>query len=52
MNTTVRTQTMIAVTDAGISIMNGKGAMINMVGPAVSVVGQPVDVNAGGLTVM
>ncbi len=43
---------MIAVTDAGISIMNGKGAMINMVGPAVSVVGQPVDINAGGLTVI
>ena len=43
---------MIAVTDAGITIMNGKGAMINLVGPAVSVVGQPVDVNAGGLTVM
>ncbi|MFI0408209.1 phage baseplate assembly protein V [Actinomadura sp. 3N508] len=43
---------MISVTDAGISIMNGKGAMINLAGPAVSVVGQPVDVNAGGLTVV
>jgi hypothetical protein len=43
---------MIAVTDAGISIMNGKGATINMVGPAVSVVGNPVDINLGGLTVI
>ena len=43
---------MISVTDAGISIMNGKGAMINLVGSSVSVVGQPVDINAGGLTVV
>ncbi|MGN9809528.1 phage baseplate assembly protein V [Micromonospora sp. BQ11] len=43
---------MIAVTDAGISVTNGKGAMITLVGPAVSIVGTPVDVNAGGLTVM
>lgn len=43
---------MIAVTDAGISIMNGKGAMLNLVGTAVTVVGQPVDVNGGALTVM
>jgi hypothetical protein len=31
--------------------MNGKGAMISLVGPAVSVVGTPVDINLGGLTV-
>jgi type VI secretion system (T6SS) baseplate-like injector VgrG len=43
---------MLAITDAGISILNGKGAMINLVGPAVSIVGQPVDVNVGGLTVI
>jgi type VI secretion system (T6SS) baseplate-like injector VgrG len=43
---------MIAVTDVGISIMNGKGAMITMIGPAISVVGQPVDVNVGALTVI
>jgi hypothetical protein len=43
---------MISVTDAGISIMNGKGAMINLVGTAVSIVGQPVDINLGGLTVV
>lgn len=43
---------MVVVSDAGITIMNGKGAMISLVGSAVSVVGQPVDVNLGGLTVM
>jgi Type VI secretion system/phage-baseplate injector OB domain len=41
----------IAINDAGVSIMNGKGAMISLVGTAVSVVGQPVDINLGGLTV-
>lgn len=43
---------MLAVTDAGILISNGKGATITMVGPAVSVLGKPVDINLGGLTVM
>ncbi|MHA0287606.1 phage baseplate assembly protein V [Mycobacterium sp. C3-094] len=42
---------MISVTDAGISIGNGKGAMINMVGSGMSVVGFPVDINVGALTV-
>ncbi|WP_203910675.1 phage baseplate assembly protein V [Rhizocola hellebori] len=42
---------MIAVTDAGISIMNGKGAVITLAGPAISMVGTPVDINVGGLTV-
>ena len=36
---------MIAVNDIGITITNGKGATITMVGPAV-------DINAGALTVI
>jgi hypothetical protein len=43
---------MLAITDVGIAINNGKGAMINLVGPSVSIVGQPVDINVGGLTVI
>jgi hypothetical protein len=39
------TGAMIAVNDIGITISNGKGAVITMVGPAV-------DVNAGALTVI
>lgn len=39
------TGAMISVTDVGITISNGKGAIINMVGPTV-------DVNAGALTVI
>ena len=39
------TGAMISVSDVGIVISNGKGAMINMVGPTV-------DVNAGALTVV
>jgi len=35
----------IAVSDVGIVISNGKGAIINMVGPTV-------DINAGALTVV
>jgi len=42
---------MVIVSDVGISITNGKGALISLVGSAVSVVGQPVDVNVGALTV-
>ena len=39
------TGAMISVSDVGIVISNGKGAVINMVGPSV-------DVNAGALTVI
>ncbi len=39
------TGAMISVSDVGIVISNGKGAVINMVGPTV-------DVNAGALTVI
>ena len=39
------TGAMIAVSDVGIVISNGKGAIINMVGPTV-------DINAGALTVV
>lgn len=42
---------MVQVTDAGIMIGNGKGAAITMVGSAMSVVGFPVDINVGALTV-
>jgi hypothetical protein len=36
---------MISVSDAGIMISNGKGAIINMIGPTV-------DINLGALTVV
>jgi hypothetical protein len=39
------TGAMISVSDIGIVISNGKGAIINMIGPTV-------DVNAGALTVV
>jgi hypothetical protein len=39
------TGAMISVSDVGIIISNGKGAIINMVGPSV-------DVNLGALTVV
>ena len=39
------TGAMIAINDVGITISNGKGAIITMTGPIV-------DVNAGALTVM
>ena len=42
---TTTTGAMISVSDVGIVISNGKGAIINMVGPSV-------DVNAGALTVV
>lgn len=42
---------MIIVNDTGVTIMNGKGAMITLTATALSLVGQPVDVNAGALTV-
>jgi type VI secretion system (T6SS) baseplate-like injector VgrG len=41
----------IIINDAGIAIMNGKGAIISMVGPAVTIAGSPVDINVGALTV-
>jgi hypothetical protein len=39
------TGAMISVSDTGIVISNGKGAVINMTGPSV-------DINAGALTVI
>ncbi len=39
------TGAMISVSDVGITISNGKGAAISMVGPST-------DINAGGLTVI
>jgi hypothetical protein len=40
-----KTGALISISDVGIVISNGKGAVISMVGPAV-------DINAGALTVM
>ena len=45
------TGAMISVSDTGIIISNGKGAVINMTGTAINVIGAPFDVNAGALTV-
>ena len=41
----------ISVSDIGIVISNGKGAAISMVGPSVQIVGAPIDMNFGALTV-
>jgi hypothetical protein len=41
----------IMVNDVGIVINNGKGAMISMVGPALSMIGTPIDMNIAALTV-
>jgi hypothetical protein len=42
---------MVAVSDAGILITNGKGAMISLVGSAIQMIGQPIDMNGAALTV-
>lgn len=42
----------IMVNDIGITISNGKGAVINMVGPSIQMIGQPIDMNAAALTVV
>lgn len=41
----------IMVNDVGITIQNGKGASITLVGPAINIIGSPVTVNAGALVV-
>ncbi len=41
----------IAINDVGITISNGKGAMITLTGAAIQIQGTPVDVNGGALTV-
>jgi len=41
----------ILVNDTGITIQNGKGAVITLMGPAVNIVGSPVTTNAGALVV-
>lgn len=46
------TGAMIVVNDAGIFINNGKGASIMLTGPSVNIVGSPVNINAGALTVI
>jgi len=43
---------MISVSDVGIVISNGKGAMISLLGPAIQMVGAPIDMNGAALTVM
>jgi len=42
----------IMVNDIGITISNGKGAVINMMGPSIQMIGTPIDMNAAALTVM
>jgi hypothetical protein len=42
---------MVAVSDAGILITNGKGAMISLVGSAIQMIGSPIDMNGAALTV-
>lgn len=41
----------IIVNDVGITIQNGKGASIALLGPAINIIGTPVTVNAGALVV-
>lgn len=45
------TGTSLIVNDTGIYIQNGKGATITLIGPTVSIVGTPVDMNNTALTV-
>jgi hypothetical protein len=42
---------MVVCSDAGILITNGKGAMISLVGTAIQMIGQPIDMNGAALTV-
>ncbi len=42
----------IMVNDIGITISNGKGAVINMMGPSIQMIGTPIDMNAAALTVL
>src|SRR5690349_17945503 len=43
---------MIVVNDIGIMISNGKGALVNLIGPSVSIQAPTVDINLGALTVV
>jgi hypothetical protein len=45
------TGAMISVSDTGILISNGKGAVINMAGPSIQMIGTPIDMNGAALTV-
>ena len=42
----------IIVNDTGIYINNGKGASINLLGPAVNISGKPVNINEGALNII
>jgi hypothetical protein len=46
------TGAMISVSDVGILISNGKGAVINMAGPSIQMLGTPIDMNGAALTVL
>ncbi|CAI4033587.1 VgrG protein [Nitrospira tepida] len=46
------TGAMVLVNDMGITISNGKGASIAMVGPSITITGQPVNLNNGALTIL
>jgi hypothetical protein len=41
----------ISVSDVGIVISNGKGAVLSLIGPGIQIVGTPVDMNFAALTV-
>lgn len=41
----------ISISDIGIVISNGQGAVINMTGPSITMIGTPIDMNAAALTV-
>lgn len=43
---------MILVNDVGITISNGKGASILMAGTSVTIIGTPVNINNGALTIV
>lgn len=46
------TGALISINDVGITLSNGKGAMITMTGTSILINGTPVDVNAGALSVI
>ncbi len=41
----------VTISDAGITLQNGKGAVISMVGSAITIVGSPVSINGTALVV-
>ena len=46
------TGALISISDVGITISNGKGAIITLMGPTLSITAPTVDINLGALTIV